>query len=309
MVDASKYQQRMNVQTLASALILASLHILLALAFTLTYHTTKTPNFSIGQIMAIGAYQSFTLTRIMNIPVYLNLPIAVVFGFIVNSCIYLLIIKPLTDRKRKPVMITLATLGVGITLEGLIRVYAYWIRELSGVYSFSFLLKQYDFYTGSIPRIFFVSSLAAFLSYILWRHIYNQTRAGLRYRAVLENPQLAAIQGINIKKNWLLIWGVSGSLACLAGAMCPIWFSVSSIVGTQIITAVITASILGGLGNHRGFFIGGLIVGFLEIMITVRAQMIYGTWIGEYRPLIPIAIMALTLMYRPQGLLGSKDDI
>ena len=299
----------MNVQVVSSALILASLHILLALAFTLTYQTTKTPNFSIGQIMAIGAYQSFTLTRIMNIPVYLNLPIALVIGFIVNSCIYLLIIKPLKERERNPVMITLASLGVSIALEGLIRVYAYWIREISGVYSFSFLLKQYDFNRGNIPGVFFVSSLVAFITYILWRHVYSQTSIGLRYRAAIENPQLAAIQGINIEKNWLLIWGVSGSLACLAGAMCPIWFSVSSIVGTQIITAIITASILGGLGNHRGFFIGGLILGFLEIMITTRAQMMYGTWIGEYRPFIPIMIMALILMYRPQGLLGSKDDV
>ncbi|MCW4014526.1 MAG: branched-chain amino acid ABC transporter permease, partial [Candidatus Bathyarchaeota archaeon] len=302
MVDASKYQQRMNVQPLASALILASLHILLALAFTLTYHTTKTPNFSIGQIMAIGAYQSFTLTRVMNMPVYLNLPIAVVFGFIVNSDIYLLVIKPLTHRKRNPVMMTWATLGLSITLEGLIRVYAYWIRDLTDVYSFSFLLKQYDFQQGKAPGIFFVSSIAAFLVYILWRHVYSRTSTGLRYRAILENPQLAAVQGINIEKNWLIIWGISGSLACLAGAMCPIWFSVSSIVGTQIVTGIITASILGGLGNHRGFFIGGLSLGFLEIMITDWASRMYGTWIGEYRPFIPIAIMALTLMYRPQGL-------
>lgn len=194
----------MNLQLLSSAFILAALHILLALAFTLTYQTTNTPNFSIGQIMAIGAYQSFTLTRIMNIPVYLNMPISLVFGFMVNACIYL-IVKPLTNRKRAPIMITLATLGLSITLEGLIRAYAYWIREYSGVFSFAFLLKQYDFYNGSIPGIFFVSSLAAFLAYIVWRHVYSQTNIGLKYRAILESPQLAVVQGINVEKNWLLI--------------------------------------------------------------------------------------------------------
>lgn len=86
--------------------------------------------------------------------------------------------------------------------------------------------------------------------------------------------------------------------------MCPIWFSVSSIMGIQIITA----SILGGIGNRRGFFIGGLSLGFLEIMVTGLAQMRYGTWIGEYSPFIPIVLLVIVLRFRPQGLLGSRSD-
>ena len=105
------------------------------------------------------------------------------------------------------------------------------------------------------------------------------------------------------------MWGLSGSLACLAGAICPIWFSVSTVAGSMIITPVIAASILGGLRNHRGYFLGGLVVGVSEIMLSSFAVEKMGNWIGDYRPFIPMIILVLVLYFKPQGLLGIKDQL
>ena len=102
------------------------------------------------------------------------------------------------------------------------------------------------------------------------------------------------------------MWGLSGSLAFLGGAICPLWFSVSSTAGIQIITPVIAASILGGLKNPKGAFLGGLVVGVSEILLTAFSQEKFGVWIGEYRPFIPMIILVLVLFFRPEGLLGFK---
>ena len=299
----------MNTALWVSALILASIHIILSLAFTISYQTVDAPNFSIGVLGTLGAYQSFTLTRIMYLPVYYGLPLALVSGFIINSGIYLLVIKPLTDKNRSPVLITLVTLGLSLILTGLIHVFAYWLRDITNLYTIAFSLRNEDFNIGSIPGVFFISSLTAFIVYFVWRYCYWNTQAGIVYRAILENPQLANVQGVNIERTWLRIWGLSGSLACLAGALTPIWYSFSTNFGTQIITPIITASILGGLKNPRGFFIGGLIVGVSEVMLTTMGQEVFGVWIGEYRPLIPIALLVLCLRFIPKGLLGARASM
>lgn len=298
----------MNIDLWMSALVLASMHILLSLAFTITYQTIDAPNFSIGLLATIGAYQSFILTRILLISIYYGIPLALVSGFIVNSGIYLLLIKPLLDRERGPVLITLATLALSLLLTSLITVAAYWIRDHFDLYTFVFVLSNHDFSIGSIRGVFIISSLTAFLVYFAWRHIFWKTQAGISYRALLENPQLAGIQGINKEKTWTLVWGISGSLACLAGALVPMRFSFGTSSGTQIITQIIAASILGGLRNPRGFFIGGLIVGISEIMLTTLGQEIFGVWVGEFRPFIPMIILVLCLKFRSQGLLGNRID-
>ena len=110
-----------------------------------------------------------------------------------------------------------------------------------------------------------------------------KTRLGISYRAILENSCLAQVQGINLENIWLKMWGLSGSLAFLAGAVIPLWYSVSTVAGTQLITPVIAASLLGGLGNPKGAFL-------------------------EYRPFVSIIILVLVLSFRPEGLLGLKSQ-
>jgi branched-chain amino acid transport system permease protein len=124
----------------------------------------------------------------------------------------------------------------------------------------------------------------------------------------MENPELAQIQGINIQNTWLLVWGVSGSLTCLSGALVPLWFSFTVASGTQIITPVIAASLLGGIRSPRGFFLGGLVTGVLEIIIITGGMANFGNWFGEYRPIIVMVILYLVLLFRPEGLLGFKNQ-
>ena len=223
----------MNIDLWMAALVLASVHILLSLAFSITTSTTDAPNFSIGPLMTVGAYQSFILANIMHIPVYLSLPLALVLGFLFNSGIYLLIIKPLINMQRSNELITLATLALSITLTGLIQILAYRLRDIFKICTFVFLLKKYDFYIGSVPGVFIVSDFIVFLVYLIWRHIYLNTKLGISYRAILENSCLAQVQGINLENIWLKMWGLSGSLAFLAGAVIPLWYSVSTMAGTH----------------------------------------------------------------------------
>ena len=166
-------------------------------------------------------------------------------------------------------------------------------------------MKGYDFFIGSVPGVFLVFSAIAFLTYILWSRIYSGYPYGSAYRATVENSELFMVQGLNPDRVWLLVWGFSGGLACLAGYLSPLWFKSTSLIGPWIMTPIMAASLLGGLYNRRGYFIGGLIVGLADIMLTVWGQEKLGVWV-EYRPFVSMVILVLVLRFRPQGLLGRE---
>ncbi len=299
----------MNMNVVMAALVYASSLIMLALSFTLTYTYTRAPNYSVGPVMAIGAYIGFTNTKLLGYPVYLGLPIAFIACSILSSIIYTTIIQPLIRRKRSEILITLASLGVGLALTGLLEIYAQWVRDTLDLWAFSFLLKEYDFHIGAIPGVFLVSSFMVFSLAVSIRYV-RKTSFGLSYRALLENYMLFQVQGLNPERLWAIQWGLAGGFAGLTGALMSLWFKTTPVMGSWIMTPILAASLVGGFDNLRGAFIGGLFVGFSDIVLTMLGQHVVGVWVGAYRPLLSMGFLVLFLLFRPQGILGMRiNDI
>lgn len=117
----------MNVMWMA-ALTYASALILLALAFSLMYKSTNVPNFATGTLMGLGAYASYTSTKIMKMPYLFGYPVSFITGAAFTGLTCLLIIEPMIKRNRTLVEITLATLGLMVLSEALTHIFDYWIR-------------------------------------------------------------------------------------------------------------------------------------------------------------------------------------
>lgn len=128
-------------------------------------------------------------------------------------------------------------------------------------------------------------------------------------RATAEDPELASVLGINIQTVQLFSWFLTGGLACLAGAMIPMWFMSTPTSGSAIITSIMAGSLLGGFDSIYGAIIGGFTIGFAEIMFTLWGQQLLGAWFGEYRPLIPMIFLITVLLIEPRGLQGFYERI
>jgi branched-chain amino acid transport system permease protein len=71
-----------------------------------------------------------------------------------------------------------------------------------------------------------------------------------------------------------------------------------------MIGSIMAGSLLGGLESVYGAIIGGMIIGMAEILITLGGSQTFGTWFGEYRPLIPMVFLVIVLLIEPGGLFG-----
>ena len=293
----------MDIQIYLAALTYASIIVLMTKAFTLTYSLTDAPNFTIGPILSIGGYTSFTNYLFLEYPLYVGLPLAFFVGSIVSLFCVLLVVEPLVRRRRNPVQITVALLGLQILLTAILGVYAEYVKSWH-FYSTSIMLKTFDLVIGDVRGVTVISLIIAIVSTLFFRTVSRDTNIGASLRAIRENDELAQVQGVNTRKYRIGTWMLAGGLAGLSGSMFLLYFHLNPLTGPYLMTTIIASSMIGGIGNPEKAIIGGMIMGTSDILLTVFGMEYLGPWVGEYRSLISITVLALLLFFRPQGLFG-----
>lgn len=151
-----------------------------------------------------------------------------------------------------------------------------------------------------------VVSLTMAMSILVALHLFLvKTKFGIALRATVENPQLADLGGINSDRVYLTSWIVGGGLASLGGAVVAFTSGIAGPeLGWTVIVPMFAASIVGGLYSIYGGILGGYVVGLAEYLVINALSLSLGGWILAYRPIIPLAIMVVVLLFAPQGIAG-----
>jgi branched-chain amino acid transport system permease protein len=141
--------------------------------------------------------------------------------------------------------------------------------------------------------------LSLVMMYALDRFI-NHTRLGRGVRAVAQNPDSAALMGVNKNRVISLVFLLGGLMAGVAAVMYVLKIgTVKFDAGFDLGIVAFTAAVLGGIGNLRGALLGGLMLGVVENY----AAEVFGT---EFRRVIVFVLLIVVLMFLPTGLLGES---
>jgi len=287
---------------LRDAITFANLLTLLSIGLSLTYMTTKVPNFAHGSFATIGVYIALTITELWNLNIYTSLLIAPFLGGLAALSLYKFILKPLSDRGASLISLMIATLAFDLVLLSFLNIYADYLTRSFKIKSRVFNLRGYDFEIAEYPAIFPISLILSISLIIILHLLLKKTKFGISMRATIENPPLASVMGINVNLVYSVSWFIAGSLAGLAGCLLPIRFIGNPDTGTTMIASIFAASIVGGLLNIYGAALGGYLVGLTEVLGTNYLAIWIGSWIIPYRPIIPLIAMVITLLIAPHGL-------
>ena len=290
-----------------SAITYGSMITILSLGFTLTHMTAKIPNFAHGTYAGYGVYVTWTLVRVCHIFPYYGFPLAFLLGGLIGILLYNIVVNTLRRMGGGTIVLTIATIAIQIFMSQGLHIFAYWSRETWGLMSMGFLLKQNDFQIMGFQGIFPASILIVAFTVIALHWMLTRTKIGIAMKATAEDPGLASVLGIDINRIQVLSWFLTGGMAALAGAMVPMWFMGSPIVGGGLLSSCMAGSLLGGLDNIYGAVMGGFSIGVLEIILTGSLQRWVGLWVGEYRPLVPMIMTILVLLVEPAGLSGALE--
>ena len=293
-------------QFLLDAVVYASLFGLMAVGLTLTYLTTKVPNFAYGSFVTIGSYTSFSVFRIYHLDPYVfAAPLAFILGALVSVAMYLGVLRTLARRGSSLVALMISTLAIDIAFVGVFGIYSDYLTSHYGIVdSKNFFRLLADFSLFGLPGVFFVAPISLGAITIALFVFLTKTKFGVAMRASVENPSLARVLGIDVERAYVFAWFLAGGFAAMAGSFSALWLQGGTTVGSELIVEIFAASVLGGLASIYGAALGGLIIGASEILFTQAGIAVFGSWISIYQKGFPLLIMVITLLLFPRGLVS-----
>ncbi len=288
----------------SDAIIFASLLALLSIGLTLTYLTTRVPNFAHASFATIGVYIALIATRVWESSPYIAIPIAFVISGLVAVALYNFILKRLIRKGASQAIQMVATLAFDLVVIALLNITADFIVKTYKITSREFSLRSYDVEFMGLPLIVFAAPIAVAILAVTLHIMLRKTKFGIAMRAATENSDLSGTVGINVKLVYGVSWMLGGGLAGIAGALMSMWFQGDPNLGPQLIPSVFAASIAGGFLSIYGAIAGGLLVGLTDVLGTRFLAGEFGAWLIAYRPLIPLVFIVVTLLLAPRGLAG-----
>ena len=242
-----------------NGLVLGSMYALVATGLTLIWGTMKMLNFAHGEFYMLGGFGTYFGLVYLGLPPWLVVPVTVALVFAVALAFEKAIIGPLMGRPGWDISTVVATLGAGIFLQNF--AFKFWGGDFLNVpYMFDGILR-----IGGMAfawhRIYILAlSLTVIITF--WQ-VVKRTRFGMALRATAQDNEAAVLMGIPFRRIYTITFGLSASLAAIAGsALAPI-FSVNPWMGMVPLIKALIVVILGGLGSFSGAILGGFILGVL----------------------------------------------
>lgn len=283
----------MLAQQLVNGLMLGSSYALIAVAFALLLGIFDMLNIAIGEVFMLGAFFGLTLVS-RGLPFLPALLIAMALAGLVNLVIERFAFRPL--RHASPVLPLLSSIGFSMLLQD--TAVNVWGSERV---PFPPSIRVASWELGPI----LVSSvqlliLATTVGLMTVLHLgVRRTKIGRAMRAVAESPEIASLLGVDTRRVIVATFFVSGALAGAAGVLVGLTFSViSPFIGLEIGLKGVAAMVVGGAGNVQGAMLAGPLLGMAEVLSVAYLG-------AAHRDIVVYGLLILTLVVRPQGLLGT----
>ena len=281
------------IQTLLNSVVTASIYALVAVGLAMAFGVMKMANFAHGEFFMVGSYTVYVLYQLGGfnfwVAVALSMPIVALLGVATERLIF----RPTGKNILAGFM---ATVGLGFVLQ--VAVGRIWgvgmMKRIDTPYMGAAEIG--DAFVGW-QRLIVIPCAIAML--IALRYFLYNMKLGKALRACAQEPEAAALMGINIRTMTMLAMALAGASAGLAGALMAPIHAVTPYMGHGIVLIAFVVVIVGGTASIEGAVLAAVILGFIHTFVTTLTDSLIGTMVG-------VGFMAITLVIRPQGLLGRE---
>jgi branched-chain amino acid transport system permease protein len=286
-----------------------SIYALIALGYTLVYGVLKLINFAHSEVFMIGTFAVLGVWNLLGADgsegvgmTLVLLAVGLLAGALASGATAVAVERVAYRRLRRmnapPLIFLITAIGLSLVLS---ETFGIWQGRL--IVGMPTLVKQkvaFSIGNTDVTNTQLITVVAALVMMFALDQFINRTRYGRGVRAVAQNPDAAALMGVNKDRVIMLIFLLGGLLAGAAALLYAIRygntrFNVGFILGLK----AFTAAVLGGIGNLRGALLGGLLLGVLQNY----AASLFGT---EWLHAASFVLLVLILLVRPTGLLGES---
>ncbi len=286
-------------QTLILGILVGALYALVALGLSLVFGVTKFLNVAHGELLMFGGYASFWVFSLLGIDPFLTIPTTLIaltlIGAIVYQLFFVRMVKLPEETKIKNTL--LVGFGLSVILQNLAL--RFWSADDRGITA-SYSGVAFTVLGVRFPLVRLASLLTA-LIFLLALHLFlRKTYTGKAIRATVQDWEAATLMGIDIQRVYFLAFVLGAALAGVAGTLVAVNYSIEPSMGLNWTLKALIVMVLGGLGSITGTLVGGLLLGLTESVTSLLLS-------SNYREVVGLVLFVLILIFRPQGLFGTKE--
>lgn len=283
---------------LLTGLGLGALYFLIASGLSLIYGLMGVLNFAHGSFLTLGAYIGWEVARVLGADNWAVFIASVLVGAVVGAAFAaateFFLIRKLYERHIEQVLVT-----VGLALASVALFDGIWGTDPIYVTGPSWLGGTTEILGASIPNNRFILILAAVLVLLGIVAFLKYTRYGLIIRAGVENRSMVTALGIDVRRAFTVVFAIGGAAAGVGGVLASSYYGyVSSGIGGSLLIFAFIVTVIGGLGSLSGAAIAAALVAVL--------QQFANFYLGGTGDFVVVLLLAVVLLVRPSGLLGSK---
>lgn len=290
------------VQQLLNALAFGSEYALLALGLAVVYSIMRLLNFAHGEVISTAGY-SVLLAMAFGLSspwIAVLLPIAAAVG--ISLALERVAFRPVRNAPATTGMLT--AFGVSIMMQNLLQLLVsarpQAVPLLNGLST--------TWYIGSytVSSLQVLELLAAVVSISALVIFLNHSNLGIAMRAASRDFATVRLMGIRANRVIATAFAISGMLAGIATVfILARRGGVAPDMGFSLVIKAFVACVIGGFGSLAGAAVGGMLLGFIEVGLLVALPQEF----GGLRDALTYVIVIAILVYRPEGLLGSRREL
>ena len=282
------------LQFLLSGITVGAVYALVALGFTIIYNASDVVNFAQGEFVMLGGMITF-FAHAAGLP----LPLAALIAIIVTSAVGVALNKLAIEPARGAPVVSLIIITIGASI---------FIRGATQLV-FDKQIHRFPAFSGDqpiliggatiLPQSLWVIAGALAVFFCLWL-FFTRTLIGRAVLATANNRIAAQLVGINTNYVMTLSFAMSAAIGALAGVLVTPITLTSYDVGLALALKGFAGAMLGGMGNPKGAFVGGLALGLIEALTA-------GYLSSQYKDAAAFVVILAVLFFMPQGLFGRKS--
>ncbi len=283
------------LMNLINGISLGSVYAIIALGYTMVYGIAKMLNFAHGDVIMVGCYIVFIAMTSLSLPVPVAILLAILLCTALGMTIEKIAYKPL--RRATPLAVLITAIGVSYFLQNCaLLIFGADTKSFTSVVN----LPPLELMGGSlkISATTIVTVITCILIMLALMMFIKKTRSGQAMLAVSEDKDAAQLMGVNVNATISLTFAIGSGLAAVAGVLfVSAYPTLTPYTGSMPGIKAFTAAVFGGIGSIPGAFLGGILLGVIEILGRAYIS-------SQLSDAIVFAVLILVLLIKPSGILG-----
>lgn len=283
---------------LINGISLGSVYALIALGYTMVYGIAKMLNFAHGDVIMVGGFVCYTIMSTLGMNPLLGVIISVVVCTVLGILIEKIAYKPLR-KAASPLAVLITAIGVSYLLQNLaLLIFGANAKSFTSVVQLpSLSLADGQVVISGVTIVTILTCIIIMIGLMLF---INKTKIGQAMLAVSEDKGAAQLMGINVNGTISLTFAIGSALAAIAGVLlCSAYPTLTPYTGSMPGIKAFVAAVFGGIGSIPGAFIGGILLGVIQIFSQAYIS-------SQMADAIVFAVLIVVLLVKPTGLLGKN---